>query len=120
MSQVMHSRSVRLSVALFAIVFVASAVVVRADVPPRAELAAIACAPQSIALVAASTPLFAGTSLHVGVVGGFACPAGQSGCMPGMCNCGGIGQPQCCDGTCVCVCATSCCSSGDGCEVRVE
>lgn len=117
MFQVLRSWSVRLSVALFTIGLMASAVVVRADVPPRAELAAIACAPESTVLVAASTPLFAGTSV---LVGGFACPAGQAGCMPGMCNCGGIGQPQCCDGTCVCICATSCCSAGDDCEVRVE
>ena len=117
MFQLTRNRAVRLSIVLYAIGFMASAVVVRADIPPRAELASTACAPESSALVAASVPLFAGPNV---IVGGFACPAGQSGCMPGMCNCGGIGQPQCCDGTCVCICATSCCSAGDDCEVRDE
>jgi hypothetical protein len=117
MPQFMRSRSLKWLAVLSAFGVMAPVMVLRADVPSGAQLAAIACAPETAVLVVASTPLFSGTTMRVDEGG---CPAGQSGCMPGMCNCGGIGQPQCCDGTCICVCATSCCSAGDDCEVRED
>lgn len=39
------------------------------------------------------------------------CPGDSTRCCPGQCNCGGLGQPPCCDGTCVCFCKEGACCS---------
>jgi hypothetical protein len=80
-----------------------------AEVASEARLVGTSCAPLTDELLLASTPLHATEFVSVSMEG---CSGDYVGCMKQKCDCGGLGQPACCDVLCTCVCAPSCCSNG--------